>query len=862
MARNFAKKIKALKPSLITEGQLEYEVRFFSIDEIKFEKLKNTLPEILKLPKATSTIQIDEFFEPSSLKLKTDIEINKFDKLRLENGKYFVLKRNLVSEKDKERNIKYSLSLELIIETEIKGTPSLTRVKERWSYTVPNMKFDITEVKDKNGEISREFEIEFDGRFLKSEKFIEDLERKVFFFADMLKPESVYSFVNNKLSMGENNDNDEISSIYISKPRDANTRDINRYLLNNYTVSIKADGLNYFLVFLEGARLVFPNKEDIFLTIEYDKRLERSIFIGEYIEKLSLFLVYDVICFDGTSVIEKNYFERRKYFGENFILRKNQVKILGVELKEVIVIKTFYEEMKEILQKMETLKYDNDGLILTPISSPFLTDGQGKKNRVIGEYDDVLKIKPLEKMTIDFLVSDGKLYIYDGKMVEFDTIGMKDIFRYEIQNDYEDNTVVEFAPTIVREKKHIGNITINKKYYLYKDFKVREDKKFPNNRTQVMAIMELLRDPITYETLRGEDTRLMRFHINNIKRELYKAETRKSFIVDIGAGNGSDLNRNWNHASCVLAIEPEAYEGLLERLEDSDVKEKVVALKCKGEDTLLIRERFESMLKKIALIPSKLVIVFMISLTFFWKNEETLKALSNTILMLQEVYNQYKPDGKVRLLYYTVVGDKIEKYLLEKGDVNLNGIELSLKGKEVKIKIKDSLLVEEQSEYLVNVSELFGLCGFEKRSININKFEMDLMSENEMIYNSFFDYGVGEYTGKFNFKLRDCLKEGEKEEIELRNGKSLYRIGVKGHREVDCYAFLLDSNYRIFGNIDDFDASILRKYTIMFLQDDILSISNSGNAGIVVLHRCKNGFEPVVKIRKDEMFFILNEDDI
>ena len=300
----------------------------------------------------------------------------------------------------------------------------------------------------------------------------------------------------------------------ISKPRDLHYADLtNDGLLDDYSISPKADGKSYFLAFhSSGIWLIASSGElnRISLLNQDYKQYQNTIYAGELLQKKDmkqgqsfdskeLFLIFDTLIYKGKVTHNINYNERQTYF-ENIDIKLNNQFLLGVTKKVVINLGTTSEEFCKNNRRAFALEseasYKTDGLIYTPNKSGYITEAQKIRNlkpedRILGLYTDVCKYKLPENLTIDFLVLKGKLLSkVSGRNLPFKGTAKWpfNISNYEVDSKYE-NKIVEFAPHITENK------------IVYKPVRIREDKTFPNNVNTAIDLWKLVHDPIRPETL-------------------------------------------------------------------------------------------------------------------------------------------------------------------------------------------------------------------------------------------------------------------------------------------------------------------------------------------------------------------------
>lgn len=684
-----------------------------------------------------------------------------------------------------------------------------TRQKYRHTFQQTNTKIDVTKVVQE-GQIKYEFELEV----IKPDKFDkkEFADIVVNYYKILTTYENLLNkFCNHQLSNGKDSSSNFIKRKFISRPRDLKKKDITmpNSILKGFTVSIKADGKPYFLIFHKLGIWLISLTDKIYLSnlSEEFKNLEGTIFIGEYIlrrnlkksefaDSKSVFIPFDTISYRRESTVNKTYLERISYFKviENFKISTGGVKLLEIYFKKIFDLgntsKQFYESFNKcFLEKRDIIFYE-DGYIFTPINSPFVAEGQfkvkEKDTRILSKYLDVCKFKPIEKRTIDFLIYKRELYsiTLDGKEEKFTSLD----YSLEFPENLEEK-IVEFAPDFSSE-----NIVL-------KPIRIRDDKERPNGLKQVKENIDSYfeKNPITEDTLLGHDTVLMRNYNNKIKRDLIN--NIEGYVVDIGSGRGGDIAKFGFNTKIkkILSIEPHPnYADEFEvRLSESPNKDKFKFLRdTKAEDTFKILEGMKNWFPE-TMHGSKLIITFMISLSFFWSSDENLNKLIETLDSINRFYRNRKGNLNPEIIFYTIDGDKVEKFFdkIKESKISLNTITLKkLNDNELFVDIRDSKTVEQQIEYLVKLNQLYSLLNAESIELSDPDPKNILMSEPELTYLSLFTYGKIVMSEKNIInRILARLKTDTRIGVEDEEGKIL----TKGEDELEEFPEISKRAYRI-----------------------------------------------------------------
>lgn len=850
----FDEKLKKIK-SESGKKNIELEARFKG--DINERKINNFL----------SLANFDGF------EIKDTLIIDYFTKdgkrISYYDNKYFDTTKTIIEDKFyDEGKLKISISKEE--KREVKGVRSYeyTREKERKSFIKDNFSLDITKVKNsKNNNFT--FEIELEVIDFDKVEYREFLKKTIFFYTSITYEIEEINLFYNRIFNKNTKFNRGINK-YISKPRDLKIPDLkNNGLLRNYTASPKADGELYFLIYhYSGVWLISPKKYKK-IALNYSDKI--MVFAGELLTKDNmkikknfnmeeLFLAFDCLYHDE-NISKKNYNERIKYLITDNIYLDEKF-LLKVEKKEIIflgdTVDEYYKNMKKIFSILEGVKYKEDGIIFTPVFSPYITEGQIEERnikrsaRVLSNYKDVCKFKLI--LSIDFYYSDKKLFILDGDNL----IPFKGTERYPFT---EDNFIVD-KPLKLRNKIIEFYPHNDGKKIVYKNVRVRNDKKTPNNITVATQLWELAHNPVTEETLKGENITLLRKFNNQIKERIIK--DIKGVVLDIGAGNGGDLlkYKSNNNISKVLAIEPnsEFVEEYINRAKKMKLNPDkfIEPLNCGGEESEKIKNYFHSHVNK----NEEVNVVMMLSLSFFW-SEGRLKKLVETINMLSE---------RVNIYYFTIIGSRVKDLFERLGDtVKLNTITLKyINDEDYFVDIDDSVTVFKQTEHYVNIQEMKKLLNatIEYSKTPLSDLPDDyILSKGEKIYNTLFEYGKMIAVREKSIILPTNSLEDEYEELN-NIGEGMFRIYNPEEGDDSLYYSILYLTNKNFRESDEKDKYMEKfKSKISMLGENILhslpyNVRIYDKYGLartyndyqkyIILFHTHNKYESVIKIEDNE----------
>lgn len=324
------------------------------------------------------------------------------------------------------------------------------------------------------------------------------------------------------------------------------------------------------------------------------------------------------------------------------------------------------------------------------------------------------------------------------------------------------------------DKKYIIEFKYDEKF---KSLFVRDDKKFENHMQQVMSVWNLIRNPISQDTITGKDVLLMRKYANKVKTYLLK--DIKDYVLDVGFGKAGDATK-YDKATKVIGIEPNTdyIDEAKSRLK-SIVSEKFVIL---NDDFLKLKsETFDSIFENLPESMSGLTFTFsfMFSLTFFFEDYSLIKFAEN----IKQICNQLRLRGctNIHFVYITLDGDKlINRIQSDSSHLDYNNIHINYMGaNKISIIIKDSATVfNEQVEYFVRLNSLFNLIPFDNKPKYIRTDNV-LLSKNEKNYMNMISMG----TATYNDNTINVIKPFEKIHVTSDTYITLNGKKVAGNNE-------------------------------------------------------------------------------
>lgn len=611
-----------------------------------------------------------------------------------------------------------------------------TRIRNRHKFDIGKYVLDMTEIKTKNNTIY-EIELEFTGQRVNVSQFAKHI---LYFYKFIYNTEYMYNNDMVKRLVDQTNHiinpNNKGGKYIINltpKARNLNFTDLTYGSIvanevSDYYVGHKADGLYKKLVFNEDG-IWLNNKDDYSLILlgDYDNSLYDCEVVFNNGAYKYYILVFDCLIHNKKFLYEMNLTKRTSYIN-NITTDVDNISILEKPWK-LLTLENFFTTMKQMTLEQHSLDYPEDGFMFTfGKKYTFNSDKLPLYKRKLVDYPDLCKWKPYTKLTIDFRVVNDNgyvtLYVYNPKTnseVPYIVPNLSQQLYDEKYNGY----IVECIYDA------ICNTVI--------PVKIRYDKPGPNEMDIARSNWNNIIDPISIDDLCGNSLTLVTKYHNQIKNVLYGIKTiyppldfkiNNYSLLDIGGGRGGDLSK-WEKsgATNIITVEPnnQNLAELQRRLSKSPLKNKVTAINTVGEDTVKITKEVTK------LVPNKIdVISLMLSLSFFFSDDEHLDALVQTIV------HNLKQGGYV--LFLTIDGDVLKKHL------NLSLPELNVHYTLVdKIFVLAEIpgIVGKQWEFLVDLNKLtkklqvYGIDIGEKRAAT----DELLLSKEAMLYSSLFSYG-------------------------------------------------------------------------------------------------------------------------
>lgn len=300
-----------------------------------------------------------------------------------------------------------------------------------------------------------------------------------------------------------------------SQPVSMDIENVRNLTREHHVVSWKADGTRYMLVIMGKDRVYFLDRDNTVFKAEgvsfprpdqLHEHLSDTVLDGEMVidivqgQNVPRFLIYDIICFEGKPIREKDFGDRVRCINKNIIgARRNahQRQIVNIDNEPFRVrMKEFYDVTaaeKFFGEKFQSqISHEVDGLIFQPSKKPYKAD----------RCPYILKWKPPELNTIDFRLQIERTPVREGHVSET----LYQLYVGGLNREYArlgiveagykklNNKIVECGLQEVQDRS-------GKKGFVWKILRERTDKSFPNSYNTAEGVMKSIRKPVTKEWL-------------------------------------------------------------------------------------------------------------------------------------------------------------------------------------------------------------------------------------------------------------------------------------------------------------------------------------------------------------------------
>lgn len=312
---------------------------------------------------------------------------------------------------------------------------------------------------------------------------------------------------------------DEIKEFIGAHPVTLDHKQIQCLIDNDYLVCEKTDGIRLMLFVYEGVLYLYDRKNKFYRTDLIFKTPHLFLFDGEmYLERGKyLFAAFDCLIFHSEAKIQKILNKRLGYCFEF----ENIVKKGYIKRKDDSIFKNFYiigkqmfksYSFPEILERINHLEHENDGLIFTPVNEPY----------ILGSRSKIFKWKPPYLNTVDFLIKKTEnpsifslqcnVYRDQVNMIDRNSFYEGFIhfsFYFSDEDSPElDNKIGEFSYDHEKDVIDVDEQSVDKGGWCL--HRIRTDKDSPNNIKVVLDTMESIKESITIEELKRYQDEIMK----------------------------------------------------------------------------------------------------------------------------------------------------------------------------------------------------------------------------------------------------------------------------------------------------------------------------------------------------------------
>lgn len=464
------------------------QVRINGIDNIKNYYLHNTVDEIdtyNMVKTRINTVDIDEYFIRFSL-----CEEKEMDKIKL----------------DKSMNKVYRY----------KHRYSIKSLDGLFRYDLTNIRmgegisFELSKVLNQSN--SYEIEIEYIG----DEKDINKLTTAFFkniniilkLYQDnpiIIKKSEIDSVIHEYRILTQNNRFICINACTLHIKHLLEESEIN--ILTNYSIMFKADGDRNLLFINKNGDCFFINNNFYVRKIGIKlKGYENTLIEGELIKHHRLYLAYNIIYYCGTDIrkkilySDKNTDTRLSKMEEVINKFKDYKKYKIVQIEYQISKKNIFNKIKLMLDNKPN--YPIDGLIFTPINEAY-PNGNGTWNKL-------LKWKPVNMNSIDFLINTEKNKFGIDQLYPYSNTSTNEIYQYKVLH----LKVGGFRQGFNKNSNKWIKKRIPKRFNPYKNNKLDNKPKGDISKAKIRVnenCKMIFTDPITKEPFEIEDDTIVEF---------------------------------------------------------------------------------------------------------------------------------------------------------------------------------------------------------------------------------------------------------------------------------------------------------------------------------------------------------------
>lgn len=336
---------------------------------------------------------------------------------------------------------------------------------------------------------------------------------------------------------------------YWNKPTNIRVDDLLSKFVDEYSVTLKLDGVRRFILLTSGGVYAAGPPDDLWKIGSPSMGYNNTLLDAEMYEENGTitYYVFDILFYKGVDIRGNRLAERLEKAKDaaQYISSSNLLYNAEIVPKTFITSGTFYERTAKAFEMYENSDKRLDGLIFQPAN--------WYKN------NHTRKWKPASQMTIDFRLKRVSADADEFALLVGVQRGEEVVFKGNTRHPYEGGLVV---PDGMFEGSNIDGAIAELKWSSeesnFEIYRIREDRDKPNALSTAMDVWEDIHNPISQDSIKGNTLQAMRRYHNIAKEEMLKSEFEKGdVIMDWGSGRGGDLKK-WENVglSKVFVVEP------------------------------------------------------------------------------------------------------------------------------------------------------------------------------------------------------------------------------------------------------------------------------------------------------------------
>ncbi len=419
----------------------------------------------------------------------------------------------------------------------------------------------------------------------------------------------------------------------------------------NPYVTIKINGVRFMLFIYQNYTYLVSFPEIILIGINSDTTFSGTILDCEYISmnNVSRIYAFDLLFYKGDDYRNESFSQRYDKLLTTVNSQSSSSLVSSsfskLEAKEYYNIGNFYDKTRMAFSDMDKyitlFKVDKKREII---------DGLIIQKDVKYKNDETFKWKPLNMMTIDFLFSKrspedlldedediNNTFFFDLLTKSFSSHNTYDLFtgtkKFPFPGYIKTNSQTFEDYNL---DKTIVECYYDDKFDTFIPVKIRDDRPSPNYTSTASDVWEDIKDIKKYvdsTTIQGANLRIMRKYHNKFKKTMLIKYLKSTQNIVDGSGRGGDLDK-WQQLKLnkVFAIDPnnENLNELRRRHNSKNFVFELDIINDGAENTLKINEHVKNL--RIDGISA------FFSLTFFFKDENMLDNLVNTLSIIKNGY--------------------------------------------------------------------------------------------------------------------------------------------------------------------------------------------------------------------------------